>query len=98
VVVTTVLLLLSNLGAENFGLELPFNLLTTLIAMTVLLRWGVLALALTFFTSALLDSFPITLDLSNWYASRSLFMLAILLALLFYGVRLATGNRPLLEQ
>jgi len=34
----------------------------------------------------------------KWYASPSLFMLAVLVALLFYGLRVASGNRPLLAE
>ncbi|HXW93284.1 MAG TPA: hypothetical protein VEK33_22235 [Terriglobales bacterium] len=50
------------------------------------------------FATSLLKNYPITLDLSKWYASPSLFMLAVLVALLFYGLRVASGNRPLLAE
>ena len=66
--------------------------------MFALLRFGILALAVVFFTSDLLTAFPITVDLSKWYAPNSLFMLAVLFALLFYGLRAALGNRPLLPE
>ena len=96
VVTTGVLALLVNLGAENFALEGPFALLTTLIAMFVLLRLGTLALAVGFVVAGLLNAYPVTIDLSQWNAPHSFFMSAVLLALLFYGLRVASGNRPLL--
>lgn len=96
VVATGLLVLLVNLGGENFAVELPFVLLITVAVMVMALRFGIVAVAVTVFTMELLDSFPITLDLSKWYASHSLFMLAVLLAMLIYGFRVATGNKPLL--
>jgi len=97
-VATGILMLLINLGAENVALELPFAILTTLVMMFVLLRLGTLAMAVAFFTTSLVNNFPITLDLSRWYAPHSLFMFGVLLVMLFYGVRLATGNKPLLAE
>jgi hypothetical protein len=102
VLATGLLILLINLGGENFALELPLGLLVTVISMFVLLRFGMFALAVEFLTGAglgsLLLAFPVTLDLTKWYATHSLFMFAILLALLVYGLRIATGNKPLLEE
>jgi hypothetical protein len=101
VLATGLLILLTNLGGENFALELPLGLLATVIVMFVLLRLGMLALAVVFLTGSLgglLLAFPITLDFSKWYAPHSLFMFAVLLGLLIYGVRVATGNKPLLAE
>jgi hypothetical protein len=98
VVATGIILLLTNLGGENFALETPFTLLETAILVFVVLRLGVLALAFTYFLMMGLDSFPITLDPTQWYASGPLFMLAVLLIMLIYGLRVATGNRPLLAE
>jgi len=95
VAATAIMVLLVNLGGENFALEVPFVLLMTLVLMVALLRFGMLAVAVTIFTIQLLNSYPITLDLSKWYASHTLFMLAVLIALLGYGLRIATGNRSL---
>lgn len=64
--------------------------------MFVLLRFGMFAVAVAAFATTLLTTYPITLDLSKWYASPSLFMLAVLVALLFYGLRVATV--PLLAE
>ena len=98
VVTTGILLLLTNLGGENFQVETPFAILTTIVLMFVLLRLGILALAVAVFAMTLLVAYPITLDLSHWYAPQSLFMFAVLLALALYGLRVASGNRPLLAE
>jgi serine/threonine protein kinase len=98
VVVTGILLLLTNLGGENFALEFLPVLLMTSIMMFVLVRFGILAFTFMIFTEQLLVSCPITFDLSKWYAPHSVFMFGVLLAMLFYGVRLATGNKPLLVE
>lgn len=96
VVITGILLLITNLGAENFLLETPFAVLTTLIMMFALLRFGILALAVVVFIANLLASFPLTIDFTKWYAPNSVFMFAVLFVLLVYGLRTALGNRPLL--
>jgi len=94
VLVSGIILLLLNLGGENFGLETPAVILTTVVSLFVLLRFGILGCSVAFFVSQLLTAFPITLNFSAWYATHSLFMLAIVLALSFYGFRMALGNRP----
>jgi hypothetical protein len=98
VMVTGILVALVSLGGENFVLETPGEILETVIIMFVVLRLGMLALAVMFFTSSVLINAPITLDLSKWYAPHSLFLFAVLLFLLFYGLRVATGNKPLLVE
>lgn len=98
VVVTGAILLLTNLGGENFLLETPFAILTTVVMMFALLRLGILALAVAIFTATLLEFSPITFNLSNWYAPHSFFTFAVLLGLLIYGLRVASGNKPLLAE
>ena len=96
VLLSGLLVLLTFMGGENFLLETPFAVLNSVIIMFALLRFGILALAVTFFTISLLTSFPITLDLSLWYAPQALLMFAMLAVMLAYGMRTALGNQPLL--
>jgi serine/threonine-protein kinase len=98
VIATAVVVLLVGLGGENFILETPFAIVSTIIMMFVLLRWGILALAVASFSNQLLTSYPVTLNLSLWFAPHSIFMFLVLLAMLLYGLRVATGNRPLLTE
>jgi len=98
VAATALVLLLMNLPGENFALEAPTAILMTVATMFVLLRFGMFAAAVATFSYLLVSSYPITLDLAKWYAPHSLFVLGVLLAMLFYGLRLATGNKPLLAE
>jgi hypothetical protein len=95
VAVTGILVLLTTLGGENFVVEMPFVVLTAAVIMFALLRLGILALAVGFFVLTLFTSFPITVDFSQWYSAQSLFMFGVFLTLLFYGFRVALGNKPL---
>ena len=96
--VTGIVVLLINLGGENFGVEIPFVILTTVISMFALLRLGILALTVVVFVSTLLTAYPITVDFSEWYSAQSLFLFAVFLTLLLYGFRVALGNKPLIEE
>lgn len=98
VAVTGVLILTLNLGGENFGVEMPSVVLMTVLAMFALVRLGLLALAVGGFIANLLTSYPIAVDFSQWYSAQSLFMFAVILALLFYGFHVALGNNPLLGE
>ena len=98
VAATSLVLLLVSLPGENFALEAPAAILTTAATMFVLLRFGMFAAAVLEFSYGLVISSPITLDLAKWYAPHSLFALGVLLAMLVYGLRLATGNKPLLAE
>ena len=98
VAVTGVMVLLTALGGENFVVEMPFVVLTTAIIMFALVRLGILGVAVSFFVLTLWTSWPITVDFSQWYSAQSLFMFAVFLALLFYGFRVALGNKPLLSE
>jgi len=96
VLVTGFIVLLTNMGGENFLLETPFAILATAVIMFALLRFGMVALAVALFTGNLLNIFPITFNLSRWYTANTLLMLAVVAAMLVYGMRSALGNRPLL--
>ena len=98
VIATGILVFLVNLGGENFFLELPFVTLMTVTMMFILLRLGMVALGIMIFVMALVNGWPITRDLSTWYATHSIFLIVVLLAMLFYGLRVATGNKPLLAE
>jgi hypothetical protein len=42
----------------------------------------------------LIEAFPLTSDLSAWYAGRSLFILLIFAGLAVYGFHTALGGKP----
>jgi hypothetical protein len=58
----------------------------------VLRRLGVLAVVVAMFFDALLNTFPITVDLSTWYAESSIFAMVVVVGLGTYGLHTALGG------
>ena len=75
-----------------FALSLVSNALILL----VLMRFGLVAYALYFFTSFFIGAFPLTLDASAWYSHAGFAALAIFAAIVLYAFRYSLGGRPLL--
>lgn len=63
------------------------------VAILVLIRYGLVAIAVALLAGNLLGSFPITLDLSRWYAGYGFFAVLTLLGFAAWG--LAQAARPL---
>jgi hypothetical protein len=85
---------LGSLGAENFAIEWVVAVASGVLPAVVLARYGVLALAAMTVAQQLLLRFPLTLELGRWYGRGSMFVLAVLAAMLVYGFRTALGGRP----
>jgi hypothetical protein len=64
--------------------------------LAVFLRFGLLASLLSLFTQGVLTLFPLTPDLSAWYAWNTILTLLVLGALATYGFRVALAGRPIL--
>lgn len=62
----------------------------------VLVRFGIVAQATVFFVSSILSNFPVTRQLSAWYAPQGLLAVGIALSLAIYGFRMTLGGRPAL--
>jgi hypothetical protein len=58
------------------------------------LRFGYLALAAAFLPVKVVGAFPLTLDLSAFYAASSIASLGILIGLGLYAYRRAAAGRP----
>jgi hypothetical protein len=65
------------------------------IQLWALLRLGLLPMVVWVFTISLLRTFPLTSDLSAWYAKDALIVMGIALALALYGFRATLAGRPL---
>ena len=85
------------LQGENFPLEIARESVFIAIVILVLLRFGLLACMIAYFVGFVLEYAPLTLDLSRWYAGRSLFVIAFFLALAFYGFRASLAGRPVIS-
>jgi hypothetical protein len=61
----------------------------------VLLRLGLLPVIVVVFTLLLLRAFPLTSNLSAWYAKDALLAMGVVLALAVYGFHTTLAGRPL---
>jgi serine/threonine-protein kinase len=86
---------LVSLSGENFSIEIPSGFLEAAVLVFVVLRFGLLSVAVFRFVAPLLERAPITLDFSRWYSGRSLLALAVFVGIALYGFRLALGRRPI---
>ena len=73
------------------------------LGLIALMRFGLIALVSLWTMRILLMSLPVTTNLSVWYAGRSMFVLAILVAVAAYACRVSFANqrvfnRTLLEE
>ncbi len=64
----------------------------------VTLRFGILPGTLVLVISTLVGQFPLTSDLSAWYANRGLSMIALTAALAIWSFRNALGGRKVLNE
>jgi serine/threonine-protein kinase len=83
----------------NFSDATPLSLLlgviTPTLLFTVLTRFGLLALITTLFFSHFMPFYPVTTELSAWYATSFLLQLFLLGALLLYAVHTSLAGQPL---
>ena len=75
---------------------LPFIALAAALSVFVLARYGLLATIATFFFYHLWVFFPLTTDLTSWYATNFVVDLIICLALAGYGFYMSLGGQKLL--
>ena len=92
VVLTGLLCFLLVLGSENLAVGLPLAVISAALLVFVAVRFGVLAL-FVLMTCPILITAPYTLDLSRWYAARSLVLAGLFLALAVWAFRVALGGR-----
>lgn len=67
------------------------------IALVVVMRFGLVALAVGIFTADLLGNVPLTADLSTWYAPHGLFALACVVGLAVWGFYYSLAGKSLLK-
>jgi len=82
-------------AAEQLSIELPIALLGIALVLTVLLRFGLLSLFVTFYTFLLIEAFPLTTDFSRPYAGTSVALLAAVAGLSVCGLIASRGDEPI---
>ena len=65
--------------------------------VAILTRYGLLAIAAAVFTGTTIQAAPLTTDLSDWYSSAMLTVLAVFVAITLWCFRAALGGRKLLK-
>jgi serine/threonine protein kinase len=65
------------------------------IALTVLIRFGLLALVVAICTEGILFNSPLTAHLSAWYAEPTFFAFSVILAVAIFGFYTSTAGKPL---
>jgi hypothetical protein len=93
--VTGLVLVMVQAGAENPWLEIPVAVVFAALALTALVRTGVLGLVLCLLVSNFLTGGPLTLDVSRWYAGHGWFLVAVTLAIVAWAFHTSLGGRPL---
>jgi len=90
--------LINATGAGNPYINLAYAMLSSAVVSFTLTRFGLLATMVAAFYQSVLLNYPITLDVSSWYAGLSLIGLALVMGLAVYGFYLALAGRPLLKE
>ena len=81
-------------GNQFAPIFLVFNLIINVVAVFLLIRFGLLALVATWVFFGFLANFPLTTQGSAWYASISLSAILLMAAMAFYGFYTSLGGRP----
>jgi len=84
------------LVSEGTWLTIPFTALWAFLTVLTLVRFGLLALVAVVFFSHLVVFYPVTTELTAWYATDFTIALVIAIALAAYGFYISLGGQKLL--
>jgi hypothetical protein len=65
--------------------------------MAILFRFGLLVIVTAYFVQFFLNAFPLTLDLSAWYAGNTFLIGLFLIGLAVWALRISLAGRPMLR-
>jgi hypothetical protein len=88
----------STTGAGNPYINLFYAVVVSGIQTFTLIRFGLLAMAVSRFLYVFLLLSPLTLDFSAWYLGNSLFALTIGAVLVLYGFYVSLAGRPFFRE
>ena len=83
------------LNEPNPVIGWPINILFFGLMVMTLMRCGLLAMVMSLFITTFAGFFPLSTDLSVWYASEIVFTIAVVLAIALFGLRTALAGQPL---
>jgi serine/threonine-protein kinase len=90
-----VLIVLVTLSPGSVAIDLPTTAIQTFLLLFVLIRFGLLALAVSEFTLRILSLAPIAPTFSWWYSARGFVIVVLLVAAVLYAFRMSVMNRSL---
>jgi serine/threonine-protein kinase len=85
----------SGLASTYSIVELPALVLVYAIAVVIVIRFGLVPLALAIFTVDMLGNVPFSADFSTWYMTTSVLALLSVVAIAGWGFYLSLGGQPL---
>jgi serine/threonine-protein kinase len=83
-------------GTDHFVITFSSSVINLAAFVWLIVRFGLLAAVAQFYVWGLFIFFPVTGDLSAWYAGGGVTALVVLAALTLYGFTTALGGRPAL--
>ena len=95
VLFVTIFLVMRGLQSTHLAVDLPVILFVWGILSLIVLRFGLVPLAVGAFTVDLLGNIPFTADLSAWYAPPAFLALLSVIALAGWGFYHSLGGEPL---
>jgi len=94
-IITVPIAISGTFAGQQLGLELGIVFLGIVLMYGVLLRFGLLALVVTFYTFLSLEIFPLTTDVSRPYAGASTMLVVAVAVVSMYGYYASRGDEPL---
>ncbi len=85
------------LGSKHLGIDIPAQILVYGVAAFAIVRFGLVTLAVAVFVADGLGNIPLTSDFSRWYATTTLLVPAIILALTIWAFYAALGGQKLIK-
>jgi class 3 adenylate cyclase len=95
VLVAAILPSLPQAFSDHPVLYTAFELLLCTVLLVVLIRFGLLALAVSLCVGYILPAFPLTTHLSAWYAEPTFFVFSLILATAIFGFYTSTRGKAL---
>jgi len=86
---------LSDPGGANPYLNIAVSLLAITTIVVLLFRFGLLTLVVASIVHTFLTHYPLTLDLSSWYAGNTVLVAVVTAVLAAYGLRVSLAGRPI---
>jgi Protein kinase domain len=83
-----------SVGSDSVPVAVVKDLILNVVTVFLLRRLGLLWLVVSFVFFGLFDEFPLTTQISTWYAALSLAGILLMAAMAFYGFYTSLGGRP----